>query len=177
MSIQQSGYHRNILTPQRLFWQRMGFQQRPDMTPNMVRQPEMTTKATCLLIAAVATCLFMGCKSASPHAANTQGAGRPPQPASATQIETSNRYPGTNIFYKFECGPGCATFVLETDYKSTHITGGTRVVVIDGHFPSPAEMPASPAMSTYPVIPRTQPPQPLDLIDTDYKPAPVDIYK
>ena len=90
------------------------------------------------LIGIFAASVFVGCEST-----NHQTTGRQSEKASVEQATIPRTYAGTNIFYEFDNGPGNAFFVLQSDYNFMQMTGGTRVVVVDGHFPSVGSLPSN----------------------------------
>ena len=70
-------------------------------------------------------------------------------PAQTHTVASASQTSTTNVYYMFDKGPGCAFFIKQSDYDAFvgSSTEGKRVVVIDGHFPSPSQMPASPTVS------------------------------
>jgi len=67
-------------------------------------------------------------------------------------------------------GPGCCIFDEKSDFDAFFghsLVGAKVVVVVDGHFPPPTQMPK--------VGLDTQPRPALDCIDTDSKLAPMDL--
>jgi hypothetical protein len=92
--------------------------------------------------------LFVGCKS--DH--TISGLVIPDQShpvASASSIST------TNIYYMIDRGPSCTIFIKQSDVDPFFgpSSQGTKVVVIDGHFPSPTQMPLSPTISVSQSLP------------------------
>jgi hypothetical protein len=85
--------------------------------------------------------LFVGCKSGHPiSSVAIPGQGHPV--ASSSSIAT------TNIYYMIDRGTGCAFFIPQSVYEMFPPSGeGTKVVVVDGHFPPPTQMPISPTIS------------------------------
>jgi hypothetical protein len=70
--------------------------------------------------------------------------------------------PVSEVYYQFDHGPGCAYYFSEADYNRFQMTGGNRVVVVNGQFPVPAAMPPIRNLSSVPK-PETIP---MDCIDT-----------
>jgi hypothetical protein len=96
-----------------------------------------------LFIIFLAPLIVVGCKS-------DQTISFSPSPGRADLSVADQRCPisTTNVYYKIERGPGCAYFIPESDYESIGGSGGTKVVVVDGHFPPPAEMPKPATLAT-----------------------------
>ena len=100
----------------------------------------------------LAPLLFMGCKSDQPISFT-------PVPSRA-DIAVTDQHPTistTNIYYMKDIGPGCAIFTSQSDAESEAAffgtkAEGTRVVVVDGHFPPPTQMPISQTTSVSPAF-------------------------
>jgi hypothetical protein len=90
------------------------------------------------LVSSFAVLLLVGCKSS--HEASHS-------PSLTASSSTTEPYAGTNIFYQIDRGPGCAYFIRQADYEAWQMTGGTKVVVINGHFPPPTQPPSMPVVT------------------------------
>lgn len=92
--------------------------------------------------------LFVGCKSDHP----ISSVGVPDQ---CCPVTSSSSISTTNIYYMIDRGPGCAFFFKQSDYDAFFgpSSEGTRVVVVDGHFPLPTQMPIPPTISASPSYP------------------------
>jgi hypothetical protein len=89
--------------------------------------------------------VFVGCKS--DHTTSSVVI-----PAQRSQVALSSSISTTNIYYMIDQGPGCAVFFKQSDIELMNAllgtsSKGTKVVVVDGHFPPPSQMPTSPSIS------------------------------
>ena len=85
---------------------------------------------------------LVGCKSDRPVSSVVI-------PAQTHTVASAGQTSTTNVYYMFDKGPGCAFFIKQSDYDAFlgSSTEGKKVVVIDGHFPPPSQMPVSPTVS------------------------------
>ena len=81
--------------------------------------------------------LLVGCKSDHPISSVVIPDQSHPV-ASASPVST------TNIYYMIDKGPGSAVFIPQKYWELfPPLSGGTQVVVVDGNFPPPTQMPVS----------------------------------
>ncbi len=86
--------------------------------------------------------LFTGCQS-NEHITFTSSPRWPALAVADQQAPIST----TNVYYPIDRGPGCAIFIPESIHDFFGGGEGKRVVVVDGHFPPPAERPKQTAMA------------------------------
>ena len=93
--------------------------------------------------------LFVGCKSDHPASSIVI-------PEQSSLITSSSSISTTNIYYMIDEGPGRASFIKQSDMDSMNAFLGNsnallrvsrKVVVVDGHFPPPSQMPISRSIS------------------------------
>jgi hypothetical protein len=91
--------------------------------------------------------VVVGCKT-DPAITFSQNPSGPPVAAVAAVVaQRDSVASATNVYYKIEGGPGCALFLPESvnaDFggnETSNVVGGTKVIVINGNFPLPNEMP------------------------------------
>jgi hypothetical protein len=96
-------------------------------------------------LSAMCFLLLVGCKSDRPISSVTI-------PNQSHPVVSASPVSTTNIYYMIDKGPGCAIFIKQSDMDIINVllgtsSVGTKVVVVDGHFPPPTEMPISPTIS------------------------------
>jgi hypothetical protein len=85
--------------------------------------------------------LLVGCKSDHPISSVAI-------PDQSHPVALASLVSTTNIYYMIDKGPGCAVFIRQEDWELFPPSSeGTKVVVVDGHFPPPTQMPISPTIS------------------------------
>src|SRR5580658_1192144 len=110
------------------------------------------------LFLSAAALLLAGCQSNRPVVAKD----------AASKPTTGVYHEG--VYYEFNQSPGSADFLSEAVYDRFQMTGGTRVVVVNGQFPAPEAMPR-----TLNLLSEPEPAAiPLDCIDTEH-PLPGDL--
>ena len=82
--------------------------------------------------------LFVGCKSDHPISSIAI-------PEQIRPVASSSPTSTTNIYYMIDKGPGCAFFISQSDADEFAAffgtkPEGTKVIVVDGHFPPPTQM-------------------------------------
>ena len=101
---------------------------------------------------------FVGCKSDHPISSVAI-------PDESRRVVSASSISTTNIYYEFDQGPGSAVFFPQDVYESIQATGGIKVVVIDGHFPSNGAIPSTSVSASQSFLPLGYGRRDMSLID------------
>jgi hypothetical protein len=89
---------------------------------------------------------LVGCKSGHPVSSVAI-------PDEGRLVASSSSISTTNVYYKIERGPRCAIFIPQSVYEMfPRNSEDAKVVVINGHFPPPAEMLTKATTDTWPLL-------------------------